>query len=71
MSRSLRTTDYTGLKQYQVDALKKEAKTRQNRDRKGKVSKTENQNIHHTTSHMDCVESWQETHDAYGIGAVA
>lgn len=26
MSRSLRTTDYTGLKQYQVDALKKEAK---------------------------------------------
>lgn len=64
MSRSLRTTDFTGLKSYQVDALKKEAKQKQNRDRTAKHAKTLNQNLHHTTDFTDKTEGWDGNYDA-------
>lgn len=53
MSRSLRTNDFSGLKPYQVDAIKKEMKNKQNRDRKGNQHKNVQQNLHHTTDYQD------------------
>ena len=67
MSRSLRTTDFAGLKDYQISALKKIAKEKQNRDRTAKHAKTTNQNLHHTTDFTDDSEGW-DGQASEGIG---